>query len=208
MNKAKYLIVSKLQTYTFYFSILNYFHEILKSAYLYKTLITCALSIPLLLAGQTDSLLPNQVDTIRLTEIGSKPASKRVHPDSVLAYANTFVGKKYRRGGTTLNGFDCSGYTMMVYKKFGVKLPHSSAAQSLVGIEVPMKQISKGDLIFFRGRNSRRRGVGHVGIVISEKGQPVKFIHSSTSHGVRVDALDSPYYKKRYMKTTRVVPLK
>jgi cell wall-associated NlpC family hydrolase len=78
----------------------------------------------------------------------------------------------------------------------------------LVGIEISKKQIRKGDLIFFRGRNSKRGGIGHVGIVISEKDEPIKFIHSSSSNGVRIDALESPYYKKRYVKTTRVTPLK
>lgn len=156
--------------------------------------------------AQIDSnLLINQI----FTDSGQVSAkAKNIHSDSLINYAFSFSGKKYKRGGTTVNGFDCSGYTMMVYKKFGVKLPHSSAAQSLVGIEIPRKQIKKGDLIFFRGRNSKRGGVGHVGIVISEKGEPVKFIHSSSSEGVRIDALDSPYYKKRYVKTTRVNPLK
>jgi cell wall-associated NlpC family hydrolase len=169
-------------------------------------LIICILAFSRSSWGQTDSNLSiNQTftDTVSVT---LKP--KTIHSDSLINYAFSFSGKKYRRGGTTVNGFDCSGYSMMVYKKFGVKLPHSSAAQSLVGIEIPKNQIKKGDLIFFRGRNSKRGGVGHVGIVISEKGEPVKFIHSSSSDGVRIDALESPYYKKRYVKTTRVAPLK
>jgi cell wall-associated NlpC family hydrolase len=158
-----------------------------------------------MLQAQVDSntaLPAAPVDTVQTPK-----KSGKISPDTLIQYAFSFSGKRYRRGGTTINGFDCSGYTMMVFKKFGIKLPHSSAAQSLVGIEVSRKQIRKGDLIFFRGRNSRRRGVGHVGIVISEKGEPVKFIHSSTSSGVRVDLLESPYYKKRYIKTTRVLPI-
>ncbi len=160
--------------------------------------------------AQTDTLKPlpspsvqpeNPTDTL-----GLKPQSFSV--DSLINYAFTFKGKRYKRGGTTVNGFDCSGYTMMVYKKFGIKLPHSSAAQGLVGISLSKKQIDKGDLILFRGRNSRRKGVGHVGIVITKKGEPIQFIHSSTSSGVRIDYLDSPYYKKRFVKAVRVRPLK
>lgn len=169
-------------------------------------LIICTLAFLNPSWAQIDSNMPVNLtltDTIPITV-----KSAAIQSDSLVKYAFSFSGKKYRRGGTTVNGFDCSGYTMMVYKKYGVKLPHSSAAQSLVGIEISKKQIKKGDLIFFRGRNSKRGGIGHVGIVISEKGEPVKFIHSSSSDGVRVDALESPYYKKRYVKTTRVTPLK
>lgn len=146
-------------------------------------------------------LLPKPFDSV--TEI----VNKKLQPDPVLEYAKTFLGDSYKRGGTTAKGFDCSGFTMMVYKKFGVKLPHTSAGQSFMGVEIPRKLISKGDLLFFRGRNSRRQGIGHVGIVISEKGDPIQFIHSSTSSGVRIDRLDAEYYKKRYMKATRVLPL-
>jgi murein DD-endopeptidase / murein LD-carboxypeptidase len=156
--------------------------------------------------AQTDSavqlhLLLKPADSVTVI------VKKKLQPDSVLAYAKTFLGDRYQRGGTSTKGFDCSGYTMMVYRKFGIKLPHTSAGQSFIGVEIPKKLISKGDLLFFRGRNSRRRGIGHVGIVISEKGEPIQFIHSSTSSGVRVDRLDAEYYKKRYMKATRVLPL-
>jgi len=137
-------------------------------------------------------------DAIKLT------ASKSGRIDSLINYAYTFLGDRYRRGGTGVKGFDCSGFTLTVFKKFGIKLPHTSAGQGLVGYEVNLKNIMKGDLILFRGRNRRSRRIGHVGIVISEKGQPVRFIHSSTSEGVRIDRLDYDYYKKRYVKSVRL----
>jgi cell wall-associated NlpC family hydrolase len=127
--------------------------------------------------------------------------------DSLVNYAYTFLGDRYRRGGTGAKGFDCSGFTLTVFKKFGIKLPHTSAGQGLVGYEVNLKNIMKGDLILFRGRNRRSRRIGHVGIVISEKGQAVRFIHSSTSEGVRIDRLDYDYYKKRYVKAVRLPDL-
>lgn len=124
--------------------------------------------------------------------------------DSLVNYAYAFLGDRYRRGGTGAKGFDCSGFTLTVFKRFGIKLPHTSAGQGLVGYEVNLKNIMKGDLILFRGRNRRSRRIGHVGIVISEKGQDVRFIHSSTSEGVRIDRLDYDYYKKRYVKAVRL----
>jgi cell wall-associated NlpC family hydrolase len=144
------------------------------------------------------------------TSAAAKPETEKVQltrVDSLIQYSYTFIGKRYRRGGTTVKGFDCSGYTMTVFRQFGIKLPHTSAGQGLIGVEVSKSNIKKGDLILFKGRNRRSRRIGHVGIVISEKGEPVRFIHSSTSEGVRIDRLEFAYYKNRYIKTVRVPEL-
>ncbi len=206
MITPKYLIVSKLRIYTFYFVNFNYFYNCLNRTKSYITLIICILALSCKVKAQVDSpvqlyLLQKPIDTLAF-----KPKAK-LHPDTLITYAKSFMGDRYRRGGTSEKGFDCSGFTMMVFRKYGIKLPHTSAGQSFMGVEVPKKLISKGDLLFFRGRNSRRRGIGHVGIVISEKGEPVQFIHSSSSSGVRIDRLDAEYYRKRFMKATRVLPL-
>ncbi len=156
--------------------------------------------------AQTDTAIQLHVWLVNPDSTAIKPIPK-LHPDSIISYAYYFMGDKYKRGGSSTKGFDCSGYTMTVYRKFNIKLPHTSAGQSHIGVEINKKLISKGDLVFFRGRNSRRRGIGHVGIVISKKGEAVQFIHSSTSHGVRIDRLDSEYYRKRFIKATRVLPL-
>jgi cell wall-associated NlpC family hydrolase len=148
-----------------------------------------------------DSAMQISTDSVIEKPILAPIKNKR---DSLLQYAYTYLGKRYRRGGTGKKGFDCSGYTMVIFSKFGVKLPHTSAGQGLVGIDVSKGNARKGDLILFKGRRSNRR-IGHVGIVISNKGEPIKFIHSSTSEGVRIDALDGMYYKKRFMKIKRVL---
>lgn len=142
-----------------------------------------------------------------LTDAFRTTISKTRRIDSLINYAYTFLGDRYKRGGIGTKGFDCSGFTLTVFKKFGIKLPHTSSGQGLVGYEVNLKNIMKGDLILFRGRNRRSRRIGHVGIVISEKGQSVRFIHSSTSEGVRIDRLEYEYYKKRYLKAVRLPDL-
>lgn len=142
-------------------------------------------------------------DTLATSTSSGKLVSATL-ADSIISYAQSFSGKRYRRGGTGAKGFDCSGFTMIVFHKFGIKLPHTSAGQGLVGYEVNLRNARKGDLILFRGRNMRSRRIGHVGIIISGKGEPVQFIHSSSSEGVRTDKADSPYYKKRYVKTVRI----
>ena len=149
----------------------------------------------------SDTIVQNSADSMIEKPVLGPIKGKR---DSILQYAFSYLGRRYRRGGTGKKGFDCSGYTMVVFSKFGVKLPHTSAGQGLVGIDVPKSNARKGDLILFKGRRSSRR-IGHVGIVISNKGEPIKFIHSSTSEGVRIDALDAMYYKKRFMRIKRVL---
>lgn len=146
------------------------------------------------------------LDTTELETAENKPLSGKLLTDSLINIASSYIGDRYKRGGTTAKGFDCSGFTLVVFKHFGIKLPHTSAGQSLLGFEVPKKQIQKGDLLFFRSRSRRSKRIGHVGIVISEKGEPVRFIHSSTSSGVRIDNLETDYYKKRFIKASRVLP--
>lgn len=107
-------------------------------------------------------------------------------------------GLRYRRGGTSRGGFDCSGFTRYVYAKYGVSLPHSSAAQSRLGTPVSRDQLQPGDLVFFQ---TYRRGISHVGIYIGNN----QFVHASTPRGgVRVDSLNHSYYSKRYRGARRV----
>lgn len=145
-----------------------------------------------------------------LKKSGGQSSSIKINKtkvDSLLYYAHFYMGKKYRRGGTGQAGFDCSGFTMVVFSHVGIKLPHTSAGQGLVGIQVNKTALQKGDLVLFRGTRRRSARIGHVGIVISEKGEPIRFIHSSTSQGVRVDFLDAQYYKARYLKGVRIQQL-
>jgi cell wall-associated NlpC family hydrolase len=151
-----------------------------------------------------DSLFQTINDSVAQNVTNNLNIKKIFIADSMINFGKKYIGLNYRRGGTTNRGYDCSGFTMVVFRKFGIKLPHTSAGQALFGLEVKSKNIQKGDLIFFKGRSRRGKRIGHVGIVISEKGEAVKFIHSSVSDGVRVDWLASDYYRKRFVKVMRV----
>lgn len=116
----------------------------------------------------------------------------------VVRTALAYQGARYRRGGTSRGGFDCSGFTRYVYAKYGVMLPHSSAAQAKVGRPVSRGQLKPGDIVYFR---TYRRGPSHVGIYTGNN----KFVHASTyGRGVVVDSLGSSYYAKRYLGARRV----
>lgn len=125
----------------------------------------------------------------------------------ILDYANTFIGTRYRRGGKTTKGFDCSGFTTYIFKEFGYSLGASSRDQYLQGIEIEQKSdILPGDLVFFGGRAGGVR-IGHVGIAVdyNPETDEVTFIHSATSGGVRIDTTSAPYYKRRYIGARRVI---
>ena len=81
---------------------------------------------------------------------------------SLVAYALQFVGNRYVWGGTSLtNGIDCSGFTMQIYARFGISLPHHAASQPAYGTRISASQAQPGDLFFYGSG-----GIGHVAIYI------------------------------------------
>jgi cell wall-associated NlpC family hydrolase len=156
--------------------------------------------------NQPKSKLNNKsTQNITTTNKGNSRTNTKI--DSLVIIAHQYMGNRYRMGGVSPAGFDCSGYTMTVFKQLNIKLPHTSAGQGLIGITINQQNIQKGDLILFRGGNRRSRRIGHVGIVITEKGDPVSFIQSSTTEGVRIDNLKASYYRNRYVKAVRIPEL-
>lgn len=109
-----------------------------------------------------------------------------------------YLGARYRYGGSSSRGFDCSGFTAYIYRQHGIHLPHNSAAQYRVGKPVSRSDLKPGDLVFFRTRGRR---ISHVGIYIGNG----KFVHASSARGrVRVDTLNSGYYHQRYVGARRI----
>jgi uncharacterized protein YgiM (DUF1202 family) len=120
----------------------------------------------------------------------------------VASFAVQFVGSRYRWGGSSPAGFDCSGLTSYVYRQFGVSLPHSAAAQyssrhgAIIG---GMNNLAPGDLMFFAGTGGRR-GISHVAIYIGG-GQ---MVHAMTPrYGVQVSGIWSSYWQNHYVGAVR-----
>lgn len=95
-------------------------------------------------------------------------------------YAKQFIGNPYVWGGTSLTkGADCSGFTLSVYKKYGITLPHYSVSQSQMGKKVSLSEAKAGDLVFY----SNGSRVNHVGIYLGN-GQVVHA--SSPRTGIKI----------------------
>jgi peptidoglycan endopeptidase LytE len=113
------------------------------------------------------------------------------------------IGVRYRSGGTTKAGFDCSGLMISTFSNFDIKLPRSSIEQSRIGVKVNSGEAQKGDLIFFR--TNGRRQINHVGMVIEVADGEIKFVHSSTHGGVIISSTKEPYYERTFSQVNRVL---
>ena len=105
-------------------------------------------------------LLLISINTITLSAKSKTPSGVDLR-DSLVRYAKTLINTPYRSGSKNGNGFDCSGYTSYVYRKFGMNLNGSSGSQVANGKEVDIDNLKKGDLVFFKGHNSKNSRIGH-----------------------------------------------
>jgi cell wall-associated NlpC family hydrolase len=136
----------------------------------------------------------------------AKKAGKTYHLSNtdrkkLLEDAKYFKGGKYVWGGTTPEGFDCSGYVQYLYKKHNVNLPRTAWAQSKKGQSIDKSDLEKGDLLFFLTDKKRGIPVTHVGIYLGN-GQ---FIHAaSKKKGIIISPVHHGYYANKFVSARRV----
>ncbi len=121
--------------------------------------------------------------------------------DPVLDLAQEHLGVRYRYGGMSPSGFDCSGFVCYVYEQgVGKKLPRTARAQSTYAKIVDKNALAPGDLLFFD--TSRRGHINHSGIYLGEG----KFIHASSGkvYSVTISTLDKGFYKRAFRWGGRV----
>ncbi len=131
---------------------------------------------------------------VTLTELKYGQGVSDVRVDLV-QYAKQFVGNPYVWGGTSLtNGADCSGFTLSIFKKYGVSLPHHAASQAQLGTKVDYSSAQPGDLVFY-AKNGR---INHVAIYIGN-GQVIHA--SSPKTGIKISSWNyrTPAGIRRYL---------
>ncbi len=122
------------------------------------------------------------------------PAAPDARYGGVVGIAMQYLGVPYRWGGADPSGFDCSGFSMYVYAKLGISLPHHAASQYGMGTTVSKDQLEAGDLVFFNG-------LGHMGIYIGG-GQ---FIHAPrTGDVVKISSLSDSWYASTWVGARRL----
>lgn len=167
-------------------------------------LIIAALLLPLGHANAQE-LNARKHGTIR-EQIEQAPINQRHSVvDQLLSYAFQFRGVPYRYGQMSPRGFDCSGFTSYVFKRFGFTLDRSSRGQINDGRRIDRSELKPGDLVFFSGRGNGR-GIGHVGIVTEVQNErDFKFIHAACHTGITVSHSSETYYSRRYRGACRVI---
>lgn len=115
--------------------------------------------------------------------------------------AAKWLGTRYRRGGSSAKGVDCSGFTGIIYNVvFNQSLSRRSAdIAKEVSFDVNKKDLKTGDLVFF-ATSGNKKGINHVGVYLKDN----LFVHASCSNGVIVSNLDEPYYKRTWRKGGRI----
>ena len=150
-------------------------------------------------AKQKDIVFKKNIQAVAVKTAKSKSNHKKLTSKKVIATAKSYLGTRYRMGGTTRKSIDCSGFTQAVLKKHKVNLPRTASQQASVGRHVDKKNLKRGDLVFFKG--TYKRGISHVGIYLGND----RFIHASSgAKKVTISKLSKAYYKSHYAGARRV----
>ena len=132
----------------------------------------------------------------------SKTTSTKI--DRIVSNALKYKGVKYKFGGTTKRGMDCSGVIYVAFKEESFLLPRVSKDMAKRGRKISLSKAQKGDLLFFKTNKSSNK-INHVGLIVSNLKGQIKFLHSTTSKGVIVSSLSQNYWKKVFVKATKVL---
>ena len=125
--------------------------------------------------------------------------------EQVVALAMSYLGVPYVWGGASPNGFDCSGFTLYIFGRFGYSMSHSASAQWYnAGEYVERADLQPGDMVFFSDpARTNGKACSHCGIYIGNG----EFIHASSSSSgkyVRISNLTSGYYNTYYKGAKRL----
>ena len=160
---------------------------------------------------KTDSETKNTENTTKNTENETNATQNTtgknettIKGTDIVAYAKKYLGYKYVYGGDGSNGtFDCSGFTMYVYKHFGIKIPHGANSQYRCGKGTKITKYSDlqvGDIVMLTDYETGK-GIGHCGIYLGND----NFIHASTTcYAVEISSFKT-IYKGRFYAGLRLI---
>jgi cell wall-associated NlpC family hydrolase len=124
--------------------------------------------------------------------------------EAIVNYAKSFNGTRYKFGGTTTNGMDCSGLVYVSFRKEDILLPRISRDMAKKGRRIPLNRTKKGDLVFFK-TDKKKNIINHVGLVVEIDNGEVFFIHSTTRRGVIISSLKERYWDESFVEVRSVI---
>ena len=163
-----------------------------------RVLLLCLLAAALASCGA--SRQPS--NTVVIGKTNHPISNKKVN--KIVNHAKGFVGTRYKFGGTTRKGMDCSGLVYVSFKQENIALPRISRDMAKKGKPISKNNAKKGDLVFFK-TNKNSNQINHVGLVTAVKGGQVYFIHSTSSKGVLTSSLEERYWKRAFVEARRVL---
>tara|TARA_A100000171_G_scaffold47762_1_gene54265 strand:+ start:53983 stop:54513 length:531 start_codon:yes stop_codon:yes gene_type:complete len=122
----------------------------------------------------------------------------------IIKHAKSFEGTRYKFGGTTKKGMDCSGLIYTAFATEDITLPRISRDMAKQGKRISLLKVQEGDLVFFQ-TNKSRNVINHVGLVVYNKSGVLKFIHSTTSRGVIISDISEAYWNSSFVQARRVL---
>ncbi len=146
---------------------------------------------------ESESLPDNSKDEV-------VPVLERTKADQIINTALTYSGVRYKYGGTSRKGMDCSGLLFVSFREHEVDLPRVSHEMAGEGKRIRLEKVQKGDLLFFK-TSRRGKKINHVGLVVAVANEDIKFIHSTSSRGVIVSSLREGFWNLSFVKATRVL---
>lgn len=153
-------------------------------------------------ADQVRKGSPSALNETTLPTVNPFDASTKA--DLIINTALTFSGVRYKFGGTTTKGMDCSGLLYVSFGEHDISLPRTSYHMAEKGERIQVKDIQKGDLLFFKTSKGFKR-INHVGMVVGITNNEITFIHASTSRGVTVSSLRDGFWNQAFVKATRIL---
>ncbi len=134
----------------------------------------------------------------------SAPTPTLEKADKIINTALSYSGVRYKYGGTSTKGMDCSGLLYVSFSRHEVEIPRTSHQLAEQGKRIRVEEVERGDLLFFKTK-ARGKRINHVGLVVSVSDDDIKFIHATTSRGVIVSSLREGFWNYAFVKATRIL---
>ena len=161
--------------------------------------------------GMATDIVNDSIAVITNKYLDKEPATASDRPSDtsnkvfdIIDFAKQFEGVKYKFGGTTKKGMDCSGLVYETFKAFDISLPRISRDMAKQGDKIFLEDIKEGDLLFFK-TTKKRNIISHVGLVVTALPGNIEFIHSTTNQGVIISSLAERYWYFSFAEARRIL---